>query len=47
MKKLLLPLFALLGVVACSAGESSPTSGVVSMQFPSTQAAVLAGISTR
>lgn len=40
MKRLVLPLLATLGVVACSAGEASPTSGVVSMQFPSTQAAV-------
>jgi hypothetical protein len=28
------------GIVACSAGEASPTSGIVTMQFPSTQAAV-------
>lgn len=40
MKKLLLPVLGLLGVVACSASESAPTTGVVSMQFPSTQAAV-------
>jgi hypothetical protein len=36
----LLSLFGLFGVVACSAGEESPTAGIVAMQFPSTQAAV-------
>jgi hypothetical protein len=36
---LLAPL-ALAGLVACSAGEAAPTSGIVTMQFPSTQAAV-------
>lgn len=36
----LLPIAALAGLVACSAGEASPSGGTVTMQFPSTQAAV-------
>ena len=44
MKRLVLRsslgLAGLVGLVACSAGEASPTAGVVTMQFPSTQAAV-------
>jgi len=33
-------VLGLVGVAACSSGEASPTSGTVTMQFPSTQAAV-------
>ena len=41
MKRTLLSLvLGLGGVVACSAGEASPSAGTVTMQFPSTQAAV-------
>jgi hypothetical protein len=43
MKRVVLvPLLALGAILlgACTAGEASPTAGVVSMQFPSTQAAV-------
>lgn len=36
----LLTVLAFAGVVACSGGEASPTGGVVTVQFPSTQAAV-------
>jgi hypothetical protein len=36
----LLTALTLGGLVACSAGEASPTSGTVTVQFPSTQAAV-------
>lgn len=39
-RAVLLPILGLAGLVACSAGEASPTGGVVTMQFPSTQAAV-------
>jgi hypothetical protein len=40
VKRVVLALLGLFGLVACTAGEASPTGGVVSMQFPSTQAAV-------
>ena len=42
-RAILLPLLGAIVAVfgsACTAGEASPTAGVVSMQFPSTQAAV-------
>ena len=40
MKRVLVLLLAASMGVACTAGEASPTGGVVAMQFPSTQAAV-------
>lgn len=41
MKQLsLLPVAALVALVACTAGEASPSAGTVTIQFPSTQAAV-------
>ncbi|HEY8074887.1 MAG TPA: hypothetical protein VIF62_12275 [Labilithrix sp.] len=40
MKKLLFSTLALLALVACTAGEASPSSGTYTVQFPSTAAAV-------
>lgn len=39
-RSILVSFLGLTGLVACSAGEASPTAGTVTMQFPSTQAAV-------
>ncbi len=40
MMKLLFSFLALLGLVACTAGEASPSQGTYTLQFPSTAAAV-------
>ena len=40
MKRLVILGAVVLGIAACTSGEASPSAGTVTMQFPSTQAAV-------